>query len=76
MSKKQVTTKSALSESTKRAIYIAAIIAIAIVIISVSLALILKPTEVVKADDSDVINNEPTDSIKNGTLESLSPIHI
>lgn len=70
MSKKQVTTKSALSESTKRAIYIAAIIAIAIVIISVSLALILKPTEVVKADDSDVINSEPTDTIKNGTFES------
>lgn len=70
MSKKQVATKSALSESTKRAIYIAVIIAIAAVIIAVSLALILKPAETVTADDSDVINIDPTDTVKDGTFQS------
>ena len=75
MSKKQTTTAPSLSESTKRTIYIAVIIAVAAIIIAISLALILQPgTTPVTPDeiadkDGGVTPSSSSTTVKNGTFE-------
>ena len=75
MSKKQTTTAPSLSESTKRTIYIAVIIAVAAIIIAVSLALILKPgttpttPDEIADKDGGVTPASSSTTVKNGTFE-------
>lgn len=75
MSKKQTTTAPALSESTKRTIYIAVIIAVAAIIIAVSLALILQPSTTPTTPDEiadkngGVTPSSSSTTVKNGTFE-------
>ncbi len=71
MSKKQEATKTPLSEGTKRIIIISIICAVAVVILAIALALILKPssetTDTVK--DSETNGTSSDSYIKNRTFE-------